>query len=147
MSRNSSANGPRSPLRLPDVANLIVKLRRTANKSKANKAAAAAQQGFPIECTSGVAQQTHPCLVGEGVISARKVPLIEQRRLFCSGGVDTKRLLRTLRATLLEEAQMMGATVLVDEQYVVFCRFCAGRCLLCLQVVVLYSLSEPSWRI
>lgn len=112
----SSGNGPRSPLRLPDVANLIVKLRRSSSKAKLS-AAAQGQAGVPLECTSGNAPQTHPCLLGEGVTLPRRVPLIEQRRLLCQGGVDTKRLLRTLRATLLEEAQMIGATVLVDEQW------------------------------
>lgn len=124
----SSGNGPRSPLRLPDVANLIVKLRRSSSKAKLS-AAAQGQAGVPLECTSGNAPQTHPCLLGEGVTLPRRVPLIEQRRLLCQGGVDTKRLLRTLRATLLEEAQMIGATVLVDEQCVVFLALslCFGR--------------------
>ncbi|GJE85512.1 hypothetical protein PsYK624_015910 [Phanerochaete sordida] len=105
----SSPSPPRArPLRLPDVVNLIVKLKRSSNKAKA--------QGFPIECASGE-PSTHDVLQGEGVVSARKVPLQEQRRFLCRGGVDAKRLLRTMRATLLEEAQMIGANVLVDEQW------------------------------
>lgn len=125
---SSGGNGPRSPLRLPDVANLIVKLRRSSSKAKLS-AAAQGQAGVPLECTSGNTPQTHPCLLGEGVTLPRKVPLIEQRRLLCQGGVDTKRLLRTLRSTLLEEAQMIGATVLVNEQYVGFfaLSLCCGR--------------------
>lgn len=107
----SQPEQPRSPirsvpLRLPGVANMIVKLRRSSSKAKAN--------GYPIESSSGE-PQTHPVLCGEGVTSPRKVPLQEQRRFFCRDGVDVKKLLRTMRATLLEEAQMMGATVLVDE--------------------------------
>lgn len=97
------------PLSLPAVANLIVKLRRSSNRAKAAK-------DFPVECTSGAAPQTHAVLTGEGVTSARKVPMQEQRRFLCRDGVDVKKLLRAVRASLLEEAQMMGATVLVDEQ-------------------------------
>jgi len=106
----SAPSPPRSkPLRLPDVVNLIVKMRRSSNKAKAKE--------FPIESSSGESK-THLVLCGEGVVSVRKVPLQEQRRrFFCRGGVDVKRLLRTMRATLLEEAQMIGATVLVDEQW------------------------------
>ena len=58
---------------------------------------------------------THPVLTGHGVTSVRKVPLEDQRRFLCRDGVDVKRLLRMMRADLLEEAQMIGANVLVDE--------------------------------
>lgn len=113
MSQQEAQNTPsqprQKPLRLPDVVNLIVKLRRSSNKARA--------QGYPLESSSGDEPRTHPVLCGEGVVSARKVPLQEQRRFLCRGGVDVKRLLRTLRATLLEEAQMIGANVLVDEQW------------------------------
>lgn len=96
-----------TPLRLPDVVNLIVKLRRSSSKAK--------EKEYPVESSSGE-PATHFVLTGEGVItSARKVPLQDQRRLLCRGGVDVKRLLRTMRASLLEEAQLIGADVLVDE--------------------------------
>ena len=51
-----------------------------------------------------------------GATLPRKVPLVEERRFVCRDGVDVKKLLRTMRASLLEEAQMIGANVLVDEQ-------------------------------
>ncbi|KIP12100.1 hypothetical protein PHLGIDRAFT_98439 [Phlebiopsis gigantea 11061_1 CR5-6] len=94
------------PLRLPAVASMIVKLRRSSSKAK--------EKEYPIESSSGE-PQTHPVLHGEGVTSARKVPLQDQRRFLCRNGVDVKRLLRTIRGEMLEEAQMIGANVLVDE--------------------------------
>ena len=94
------------PLRLPDVANLIVKLKRSSSRAK--------EKAYPIQSSSG-GPITHPVLTGEGVTSVRKVPLQEQRRFLCRDGVDVKRLLRTMRAALLEEAHMIGANVLVEE--------------------------------
>ena len=90
---------------------MIVKLRRSSSKAKAKE--------YPIESSSGE-PQTHPVLRGEGVTSARKVPLQDQRRFLCRDGVDVKKLLRTMRAEMLEEAQMIGANVLVDEWYVAY---------------------------
>ena len=111
----ASPEQPRSarpiPLRLPVVANMIVKLRRSSSKAKAKE--------YPIESSSGE-PQTHPVLRGEGVTSARKVPLQDQRRFLCRDGVDVEKLLRTMRAEMLEEAQMIGANVLVDEWYVAY---------------------------
>ena len=95
------------PLRLPDVANVIVKLRRNRQKAQ--------DREYPRVSTSGAAQ-THPSLAGEGETSVRKVPLTEDQRFLCRDGVDLKKLLRMMRASLLEEAQSMGATVLVNEQ-------------------------------
>ena len=48
--------------------------------------------------------------------SPGKVPLSEEQRFLCKDGVDVKKLLRMIRAGLLEEAQSIGASVLVDEQ-------------------------------
>ena len=109
-----SQNTPRSPprglaLRLPDVANVIVKLRRARHKDQGRE--------YPIISTSGE-PRSHPSLGGDGEVSARKVPLEEAQRFLCKDGVDLKKLLRRMRATLLEEAQAIGATVLVNEQYV-----------------------------
>lgn len=99
------------PLRLPDVANLIVKLRRHSRKAQDTVNARA----YPIHSSSGE-PKTHPALEGDDKTSERKIPLVEERRFLCKGGVDVKKLLRTMRATLLEEAQSIGAHVLVDEQ-------------------------------
>jgi hypothetical protein len=106
MEARTRSPGRSSPLRIPDVANIIVKWRRASSNTK--------DKEYPIECLSGE-PITHPVLMGEGVTSARKVPLQEQRRFLCRDGVDAKRLLRTMRASLLEEAQMIGANVLVEE--------------------------------
>ena len=97
------------PLRLPDVANLIVKLRRHSHRAQDRA------RNYPIQSSSGE-PKTHPTLSGDDKTSDRKVPLVEERRFLCKGGVDVKRLLRTMRAALLEEAQNIGAHVLVDEQ-------------------------------
>ena len=87
---------------MPEVASLIVKLRRASQKDG-------------IQSSSGE-PKTHPALSAEGATLPRKIPLVEERRFVCRDGVDVKKLLRTMRATLLEEAQMLGANVLVDEQ-------------------------------
>lgn len=42
--------------------------------------------------------------------------MAEERRFLCRDGVDVKKLLRAMRASLLEEAQMIGANVLVNEE-------------------------------
>lgn len=98
-----------SPLRLPHVASLIVKLRRHSQKAQDR-----ARQ-FPIQCSSGE-PKTHPSLSGDDMTSLRKIPLVEERRFLCRDGVDVKKLLRAMRASLLEEAQSIGAQVLVDEE-------------------------------
>ncbi|KAI0087340.1 hypothetical protein BDY19DRAFT_955217 [Irpex rosettiformis] len=97
-------------LRLPDVASLIVKLRRHSQRAQDRA------REYPIQSSSGE-PQTHPTLSGDDQTSARKIPLVEERRFLCKGGVDVKKLLRTMRASLLEEAQSIGAHVLVDEQW------------------------------
>ncbi|KAJ3559385.1 hypothetical protein NM688_g381 [Phlebia brevispora] len=96
------------PLRLPDVANVIVKLRRSRHKDQGRE--------YPIVSSSGE-PCTQPSLAGEGVTSARKVPLVEEQRFLCKDGVDLKKLLRMMRVGLLEEAQAIGATVLVEEHW------------------------------
>lgn len=105
--RPSSSPRSRGALRLPDVANVIVKLRRARQKASA--------RAYPITSTSGE-PHSHPCLGGEEEISPRKVPLDDAQRFLCKDGVDLKKLLRRMRASLLERAQAMGATVLVNEQ-------------------------------
>ena len=108
LSRSSTHSPPRGlPLRLPDVANVIVRLRRSRQKAQA--------KAFPIVSSSGE-PQTHPSLSGEGETSVGKVQLVEEQRFYCRDGVDVKKLLRMIRAALLEEAQAIGGTVLVDEQ-------------------------------
>lgn len=108
LSRPSSQSPRGSPLRLPAVANAIVKFRRGRHNSPA--------KDFPIVSSSG-APQTHPTLAGDAGIAIRgSVPLIEEQRFLCRDAVDVKKLLRMLRGVLLEEAQTIGASVLVDEQ-------------------------------
>ncbi|KAI0792420.1 hypothetical protein C8Q75DRAFT_598991 [Abortiporus biennis] len=95
-------------LRFPDVANLLVKMGRSQKRAKANN----------IQSSSGDEPRTHPSLAPEGVVSARKVPVVEEERFNCRDGVDVVKLLRAIRATLYEKAESIGANVLVDEQWV-----------------------------
>lgn len=110
----SRLSTPQSPsrgtvLRLPGVASIVIKLRRGRQNSSETKGS------YPLVSTSGEAK-THPRLAAEGVTSPGKVPLVDEQRFLCKDGVDVKKLLRMIRAGLLEEAQSIGASVLVDEQ-------------------------------
>ncbi|KAI0346467.1 hypothetical protein BDW22DRAFT_1323945 [Trametopsis cervina] len=110
-SRSSSRSPSKhNPLRMPDVASLIVKLRRQSRQAQTQTTQ------YPIQSSSG-GPKTHPTLSGDDKTSPRKIPLVEERRFLCRDGVDVKKLLRTIRAFLLEEAQSLGANVLVDEEW------------------------------
>lgn len=103
------------PLKMADVANLFVRLRRA-------QARAAAQH---IDSTSGDWPLTHAALADDVAMSPRKVPLVQEDTFVCKDGVDVAKLLRLARAALYEEAQVIGANVLVDEQWT--CRICLHR--------------------
>lgn len=92
-------------LKLSNVASLFVKMRRTGSK----------QKDHHIESSSGE-PITDPRLIGEGVVSAKRVPLMEKERFVCRDGVDVVKLLRAVRSSLLEKAENRGANVLVEEQ-------------------------------
>lgn len=106
-----SSSPPSSPgrinLRMADVANIFVKMRRTKARSKAHH----------IESNSGE-PQTDPSLAAEGVTCAQKVDIELEDVFTCVGGVDVKKLLRASRTRLFETATYLKANVLVDEQYV-----------------------------
>ncbi|KAK7684537.1 hypothetical protein QCA50_012484 [Cerrena zonata] len=104
---SSPPKSPGSLLRFPHVVNLLVKMRRTKTKAKSHH----------IESSSGDQPYTHPSLAGEGVTSARKVPLYTEERYNCKDGVDVAKLLRTTRASLLEKAEAIGANALVNEEW------------------------------
>ncbi|TCD71924.1 hypothetical protein EIP91_000056 [Steccherinum ochraceum] len=91
-----------SHLRLPDVANLLVKIRRVQSRAQA------------IESSSGEGPRTH---FGLELTCERKVPLYEEGRFVCRDGVDAAKLLRAVRSFLYEKAESIGANVLVDEQW------------------------------
>ncbi|CAL1699488.1 unnamed protein product [Somion occarium] len=109
-SQNASSQKS-SHLRFPHVADILVKLGRT-------------RKSHHIESTSGE-PQTHPSLAREGVTSVRKVPLDTAENFVCRDGVDVIKLLRATRASLLEDAEAIGANALVDEQW--FCTVCGPR--------------------
>lgn len=109
----SRAAAPQSPSRgrplsFSGVANAVIKLRRGRHSGET-------KASYPLVSTSGEAR-THSRLAEQGVTSPGKVPLSEEQRFLCKDGVDVKKLLRMIRAGLLEEAQSIGASVLVDEQ-------------------------------
>jgi len=104
-------SSPPSPIRMPltvsSVANVLIKLRRVKENSKADTLDFAS--GEPI---------THPSLCGEDATCKRRVPLVHGDLFLCKGAVDVSKLLRGSRASLLEKAEFLGANVLVEESWV-----------------------------
>lgn len=96
------------PLKMADVANILLKMRRHRARS----------QQQHVESSSGDWPITHPGLASDGTLSPCRVPLEQNDTFVCRDGVDVVKLLRLVRATLYEVAQSLGANVLVDEQYV-----------------------------
>lgn len=91
-----------SHIRLPDVANIFIKMRRVQSRARQ-----------VIESSSGEQPKSHP---GLELTCERKVPLGEEGRFVCKDGVDVTKLLRAVRSSLYEKAEAIGANVLVDEQ-------------------------------
>lgn len=103
-----------SHIRLADVANIFVKLRKTQNGARSKAQCIESSSGEP---------KTHP---GLEPVSERKVPLGEEERFVCRDGVDAVKLLRAVRTSLYEKAESIGANVLVDEQYVLCFTCCCA---------------------
>ncbi|KAJ7598955.1 hypothetical protein C8J56DRAFT_915468 [Mycena floridula] len=105
----ASESPPASPklsLRVYDVANIFVKMRRSRNRVKAKTA---------IESSSG-APQSHPGLA-DAVIGSKKELLQLNDVFICMGAVNVATLLRATRGTLMEMAENLGANVLLDERW------------------------------
>jgi len=68
-----------------------------------------------IQSSSGD-PQSHPGVL-EAVTSTERAPLQSTDVFICESGVNVIQLLRVTRNTLMEEAESMGANVLVDEQW------------------------------
>ncbi|KDQ58756.1 hypothetical protein JAAARDRAFT_128966 [Jaapia argillacea MUCL 33604] len=81
------------------------------------QASASAKAAHSMESSSGAEYQTHPSLDGEGVISAKKVAMVQDDVFVCADAVDTSKLLRASRVSLMELAEEIGANVLVDERW------------------------------
>lgn len=94
-----------SPARLTlyNISQAFIRIRRIRN-------------GKPITSSSGSTPITHPSL--SDAMSATKVPMNRKDEFICASGVDVPKLLRACRSTLLDQARIIGANVLVDEQYV-----------------------------
>jgi len=90
-------------LTVSTVANAFIKFKRAQHDG--------------LDFASGI-PITHPSLCGEGRTCHRRVPLEHGDRFVCKGAVDVTKLLRSSRASLLEKAVLLGATVLVDESWV-----------------------------
>lgn len=91
------------PLKVADVANIFIKMRRAQSKTV-------------VESDSGEQPLTHPILQEEGALSVKQIPLAEEEVFICRDGVDVAKLLRAVRGTLYERAQILGANVLSKEQ-------------------------------
>ncbi|KAI0947893.1 hypothetical protein AcW1_009536 [Taiwanofungus camphoratus] len=102
------------PLKMSDVANIFIRMRRHSLRAKEHH----------IESCS-VFPQTHPSLSGEGTVSVRRVPIVQEDDFVCRDGVDAVKLLRLSRASLYEKARTIGASVLVDEEW--SCTICTPR--------------------
>jgi len=100
---------------MADVASLIVRLRRHRKRAAQNH----------IHSDSGDEPFTDARFWGEGVLSTKRVPLEREDTFECRDGVDAAKLVRLARASLYEEAQLIGATALVDEQW--SCHVCGPR--------------------
>jgi len=101
----SSPSSPRkTSLNMPDVANILIRIRRVSQKST------------DVECSSGPELQTHPG-ISEGSRSPRKECLERKDVYECSGAVVTSHLLRATRTALVKKAEDLGANALVDEQW------------------------------
>jgi len=82
-------------------------MRRSKERSKAHH----------ISCTSGPEPVTAPSLALPDAVSVRKIPLTHSDRFVCVGAVDLQKLLRASRASLYDNAEHLGANVLIDEQW------------------------------
>jgi len=102
------------PLKVADVANIFVKMRRGSPRHK--------QQH--IQSSSGE-PYTHPSLAAPGAVSECKVPLVQKDLFVCRDAVDVVKLLRLARASLYEQAEALGANVLVAERW--SCTICGPR--------------------
>ena len=132
-----------STLSFPAVADLFIKLRRVQTKAKKTRASREAnangdstgdilsgekgkQRVKPnhAEFSSGPVLLTHPVIVPEddktsmdGVEVVKRARLTIRDTYDCSGGVDSIRLLRASRSSLLEKAEMFQTNALVEEEW------------------------------
>jgi hypothetical protein len=101
------------PLTIHNVANVFVKMRRHQEKAKAHH----------LTSNSGEPQTHSPLL--EDTKTKRKLPMSRFETFTCSGGVDTTKLIRAARMSLIENAEIIGANALVDEQWT--CTICRPK--------------------
>lgn len=129
----------RTTLSFPAVADLFIKLRRMQTKAKNTRATVeeagevdsdsvskGKQRVKPnhIETSSGEQLITHPVIVQEcdgaaadGVEVVKRARLTIRDAFECTGGVDSVKLLRASRASLLEKAAMFQTNALVEEEW------------------------------
>ncbi|KAJ7634809.1 hypothetical protein FB45DRAFT_744126 [Roridomyces roridus] len=97
-----------TPLGIANVANIFIKMRRASSEQAAKP--------WHIDSCSGEEPQTHAGIV-EAATSPTREPLRQTDTYICEGGVNVAQLLRATRNALMDEAEAMGATVLVDERW------------------------------
>ena len=98
-----------SSLTFPHVANIFVKLRRAQKKVKAHH----------IDSSSGETPITHASIVSSLSNSdeIKKLARLEIQDVYvCADAVDTSKLLRATRTSLLERSSPLHANILIDEQ-------------------------------
>ncbi|KAJ6588972.1 hypothetical protein B0H19DRAFT_1102323 [Mycena capillaripes] len=112
------ASAPDSPSKRPlgiaNVANIFIKMRRASDQVKP----------WHIQSSSGEGPQSHPGVL-EAVTGTEREPLQQTDIFICDGAVNVAQLLRATRNALLDEAQVMGANALVDEQW--NCTICGPK--------------------
>jgi len=98
---------PLSPGRLSmqNISNAFVKMRQQRDKP------------VQIVCSSGAEPLTCPSLTAPDVVSSKRIPFTHEDQFICLNAVDLPVLLRASRATLFENAESIGANVLIDEQW------------------------------
>lgn len=100
----SSVSPEKTSLKISDVVNIFVKMRR-------------AKPAPPeLESASGE-PQSHPGL-SETTTSDSRLPLERTDIFLCNDAVNAPTLLRATRLALLTTAEHMGADILLDEQCV-----------------------------
>lgn len=102
----------RTRLTFPGVASIFVGLKRAQSRASLKAAKAG-----DVHSDSGDAPITHAGFASDGAVSPRQVPINREDMFVCAGGVDTVKLVRLARESLLQSAVAIGANVLLNERY------------------------------
>ncbi|KAJ8487872.1 hypothetical protein ONZ45_g14158 [Pleurotus djamor] len=125
-------------LTFPGVASMFVKMRRVSSQARSSLSGAHRQTSSSSEApnspnspppspggssrillvsSSGDSPLNHPQYVDPNSVSLRKVAMSQKDVYTCVGGVNVDLLLRASRMDLYQQAESIGANVLVDEMW------------------------------